>query len=527
MNFKRVRANIEIIICFFVWMLTVFISLYSLYEFSKNIDTEILSENVSPGWYSLGRLKDTSDYEWNYWKSFAISLLPWLFIHGSVAELLRQNKCSYLHLWYCTISSIFIAYNFGSVTLLIMLSQPVIYWCVLICRGTIGSIWICSFVCLLMINIMKNLYDMNSYHFLMLTKFNNEKFYMVLVALSWIQLRCISVSLESIADTKNDQNYRSVRFRISIHKYRIIHMLSYSLYLPLLFLGPLILYKDFQKSFNVPTSPFKRRLFNLIANLSRYLTWLSFIEFCLHFVYFNALQYDLKIIEMMPGWCFYGGGLWMGLYFYFKYLITYGFTGSLTAFDDIAPETPPRCILRVHLYSQMWKYFDVGLHKFLLRYIYKPILSQLDEEDVNKKDSVFLLAVKCLASLLCFIFVFLWHGLQYFIFLWSMLNYLGIVLESIAKTISETKTCKRLTSKIFHTKLAMQRFYAALCTPVLMVSALSNFYFFGGMEVGDAFVIRFLNQSAESFALMCFCLYCSCRVSQYCARFNARSIKMY
>lgn len=70
---------------------------------------------------------------------------------------------------------------------------------------------------------------------------------------------------------------------------------------------------------------------------------------------------------MMPSWCLYGGGLWMGLYFYMKYLITYGIAGTLTSFDNITPENPPRCVLRIHLYSQMWKYFDVGLHKFLIR----------------------------------------------------------------------------------------------------------------------------------------------------------------
>lgn len=71
----------------------------------------------------------------------------------------------------------------------------------------------------------------------------------------------------------------------------------------------------------------------------------------------------------MSDWCLYGGGLWMGLYFYLKYLTIYGIAGSFAALDAITPERPPRCIARVHRYSQMWKYFDVGLHKFLIKFV--------------------------------------------------------------------------------------------------------------------------------------------------------------
>lgn len=263
--------------------------------FILDVDPNIISENLSPGWSFINRYKDISDYEWSYWKNHAIALLPWLLIHAGVSELLRKSKYINQQIWYCTISFLFVLYNFGWISLLLMIAQPVIYWSVLICKGTMKSVWICSVICSLMINFIKNLYEMKNYNFLMLTKFNNENFHMVLVAVSWIQLRCISYSLDNIQDEMNDEKLPFVKFKSL--KYEIINVLGYSFYLPLLFLGPIILYKDFMKSFHYH-SALKVRLYNVFLNTLRYLIWLFFIELCLHFIYFNALQFYLEVSQL-------------------------------------------------------------------------------------------------------------------------------------------------------------------------------------------------------------------------------------
>ncbi len=40
------------------------------------------------------------------------------------------------------------------------------------------------------------------------------------------------------------------------------------------------------------------------------------------------------------------------------------------------------------------------------------------------------------ASALTFVFVYIWHGQQESVFWWSVLNFLGITLEAVAKGIS-------------------------------------------------------------------------------------------
>lgn len=40
-----------------------------------------------------------------------------------------------------------------------------------------------------------------------------------------------------------------------------------------------------------------------------------------------------------------------------------------------------------------------------------------------------------LASVACFLFVYLWHGSEYYVFLWTLFNFVGVVIERIAQGI--------------------------------------------------------------------------------------------
>ena len=69
-----------------------------------------------------------------------------------------------------------------------------------------------------------------------------------------------------------------------------------------------------------------------------------------------------------------GVGLSMAGFFNLKYVIFYGFPRPFVVEDGIvnAPRHP-RCVYRIHRYSEMWRYFDNGLYLFLRKYIYQPI----------------------------------------------------------------------------------------------------------------------------------------------------------
>ena len=96
-----------------------------------------------------------------------------------------------------------------------------------------------------------------------------------------------------------------------------------------------------------------------------------------------------------------------------------------------------------------------------------------------------------LASFACFAFIYIWHGfLQTDILLWTGLNYIGITLEGLFRVLY--KNCFGIVNRNMNSTWK-RRIGCFLAAPLLAVSAVSNFYFFGGKQIGDIFVTRLLN----------------------------------
>jgi len=69
----------------------------------------------------------------------------------------------------------------------------------------------------------------------------------------------------------------------------------------------------------------------------------------------------------MDLWTLSGTGYSMGQFFHLKYVIFYGYPRAFVNADGIEARDHPKCISRIHLYSDMWRYFDTGLYKFMVR----------------------------------------------------------------------------------------------------------------------------------------------------------------
>lgn len=120
---------------------------------------------------------------------------------------------------------------------------------------------------------------------------------------------------------------------------------------------------------------------------------------------------------------------------------------------------------------------------------------------------------KLVASFATFTFIFMWHGTVWHIFVWSVLNYFGIILEYSAKAFSATDTYKRFKERFLKTDAMEVRFVAFLCGPLLALSAISNFYLFGGSEVGNLFFGLLEAPSLYNLAVVLIAVYCCCHVS--------------
>lgn len=124
------------------------------------------------------------------------------------------------------------------------------------------------------------------------------------------------------------------------------------------------------------------------------------------------------------------------------------------------------------------------------------------------------IAYKLLASLGTFLFIYMWHGMVWHIFMWSTLNYIGILLEHTGKIVSKHDKYIWFKKNILKTEAMEVRLIAALCAPLLGLSAISNFYLFGGSHVGNLFFeYLFQMPSLMNCFILWSSLYSCCHVS--------------
>ncbi|XP_026667582.1 protein-cysteine N-palmitoyltransferase Rasp isoform X2 [Ceratina calcarata] len=373
--------------------------------------------------------------------------------------------------------------------MLCILLQPCMLY-ILTYKRKRSSIWLVHVLCLFVIHFLK----IPDGTFQNMFQFNDEEHYILMVTMCWIQLRSISCSLDNTKiylENTPDDTYPFLR--------NLLYKLAYCLYLPTLSLGPLVLYHEFIASVNQVYDVLKlSNVRHLAFNLVRYIFWIFFTNFFLHFMYFNAVQYHPELVRSLNPWALYGLGYCLGQFFLIKYVVVYGLNHTLCAIDCVKAPPQPKCVARIHLYSDMWKYFDQGLYKFLVRYIYVPLL----KSNFNK----------LIASFLCFTFVFIWHGMQTNIFIWAFMNFIGLNVESSIKSAERSKSYLNV-HKRYMSKTNIRRLNCILTSPLLAVSVISNFYFFAGEEIGHIYIYEILHDTWYTTFILLFFLYCCCQVS--------------
>ncbi|KAL7298501.1 hypothetical protein TKK_0008281 [Trichogramma kaykai] len=480
----------EVRFYFAAWIAAVAYSVYCVHlvteSFFKYYDDAY--NDFAPGWKLLQRKLDTSDEEWKVWIPLIFKLVPWVVVQIVVSQLIKKyhpNKkliCG----WYMAVSLTYLWTNFGLLSTLCTLLLPCLS-CLLASVRSKSLSW-CAHCCTLGLIYWAKISDVVFREWLGL---DDEAYFLLTAAICWIQLRSISYGLDSI----DGFVYEDVDgFVLDLMK-----NVAYCLYLPTLFLGPIILYEQFVRGIEKAYHPWSLdRTKKIALDLARYFFWLYVTQFCLHYVYFNALRFHPDAVRRLGPWALYGFGYCLGQYFLNKYVVVYGLASTACRADDVQAPAQPKCIGRIHLYSDMWKHFDRGLYTFLLKYIYIPC---------NARSNL----GKVLATAVSFTFIYLWHGMHLYIFIWSFLNFLGLVIENTARSFSDYFYKVILRDKMGPSN--KRRFECALCSPLLAFSAISNFYFFAGDEIGHTYVWRFFTESWSINLLLLSILYCCCQTS--------------
>ena len=109
--------------------------------------------------------------------------------------------------------------------------------------------------------------------------------YMLMISSAWIYMRVQSYCLDKLSSADTGPSVSD-----------FVMMLGYCFYFPLLFLGPLVLYQEFEVAVLKPYAPWTvQRVKIFLLNILRYLWWMLFLELFLHYVYIGALQKEVQV----------------------------------------------------------------------------------------------------------------------------------------------------------------------------------------------------------------------------------------
>lgn len=334
-----------------------------------------------------------------------------------------------------------------------------------------------------------------------------EKRFLFTYCICFLNARGLSSSLDNLTvkQKKELQSGKDQFFE------KVITIIAYLLYLPGFFAGPIYLYNDFEKATRlVKAEPEKEvflgsnyfksmsGLFILIANVIYY-------EYLLHWLYSSAVASDHSLVTAYTSWQLSGFIVSVCLLFYMKYTCIFGAFKVLSAFDGVASVAPPlpQCPGAMHLNSQLWRKFDVGIYVWLRKYIYDPIITSGGS-----------ILRRFFATFVCFICIALWHlPLTPTLLMWIALNVIGSFIEIWAKSLSKTEFWLVRVSRNM-TRTNYLRLLAILGLPLFTLAIVSNLFFLSSNEqIGFEFVKRILNNTNNFALYLLLSLYCGANVS--------------
>ena len=298
--------------------------------------------------------KDVSDSEWATFSTNLRHSLPWYFVHFIGTQFYQRRHQRVLPIFHAVLPLLFINSELGFRPMILLLAQPFVIFCMTEIFQSTFFVWGTAIAII----------GLNDYAAIASFKewaFEDSAFhtkYITHVIMFWINSRCVSFCLDHVWKEVNEES----------RLWRFIQLIGFCFYMPVGIQGPLLNYKDYKANLYGPVKEWTlERVKDLSSLLLRYAFWYCFVEAFLHFFYVSAFKYEQNIVATFDMWTLAGLGFAMGQFFHMKYVFFYGISRPFVMADGIEPPYHPKCIARIHLYSDMWRYFDEGLHKFMHR----------------------------------------------------------------------------------------------------------------------------------------------------------------
>ncbi|KAK3876202.1 hypothetical protein Pcinc_018982 [Petrolisthes cinctipes] len=458
---------------------------YSLYRFYRTSQRWAQYLPVTPtpdSWF--GPQQDKTDLEWLVWLPLLVSWAPWGLLHVALSQLVRKMWPQHLCSFYIGFSLCVCVAVIGSVGTVLCLLVPSIMFLVLATRLKL-LVWLAWSLILILFN---------THLFTVYLEYWVEEIpdgdYKVSVIMAWIILRSLSFSLEIC-----DQDPDARRSPLPL----LLTLFGYCLYLPFLCTGPYMPYSDFEAGLAEPYRTWSLRQVGWVCGqLIRFLWWMGFTQFLLCQFYAHSLQFTPELVRKMTSWSLAGFVYFLAAFLQLKYVVLYGLPSVLARAEGYLPPRHPRCTLMTYRFSDVWRYFDQGLYRFMLRYIYVPWVGE--DNSVGRQLQ---------GTILVFTFVYVWHGVSSQVLWWAIINCMGVVTEKLADIVARSDLYRRWEarwlpgawSRRWHGLLAVCLYVPSLTALTIFLSNIDN-----AMTVGKRIFITGFPQSTLAMFWFMYCL---------------------
>ncbi|XP_062257205.1 protein-cysteine N-palmitoyltransferase HHAT [Platichthys flesus] len=468
------------------WVLSIGSHIYSFYQlhrFSKEHEAGLAREFQLEKGLLKGFKRDPSDFEWSFWTQWAKKSLLWTLTGHGILSRFTSSFYPKLRVPALTIYGLIAASGvLGVKGVSVLLVHLGLTFSVALLRKPALS-WGCNLLLLSTLHIQPLQEIQRGWYE------TEEEYYLLLFSVAVCGLRFISFSLEHCWCPAGRGGV-----------VQLCWLFSYTFYHPFFYNGPIVTYKDYTEQMQRPAEQSDRdgsALRYLVLRSGRIVLWWCVAEYMIHVMYMHSIQSNETYLEMIPPWALGGLALALVQFFYVKYLVLFGLPSMLATLDKLVPPKLPSCVSIMHSFTGMWRHFDEGLYRWLIRYIYVPLggarhgpLSQI------------------LSTGLAFGFVCVWHGGRDYLQYWALMNWAGVLVENGVKSLFASSSIHSVVEQYF--SAAMRRRSVALLSAFsTAMLILSNLVFLGGGHVGRIFWKRVVIQGWSTVAppMLAF-LYC-------------------
>ncbi|KAL7632759.1 UNVERIFIED_CONTAM: hypothetical protein RMT77_016883 [Armadillidium vulgare] len=418
-NIKSIKRNQEfyprnplfiILIYQLIYLSGIAYSIHNFFLLSQKWKNSLeLSERKS----IFGSRQDQNDLEWKIFIPILLECAPYAFLHLFLAQFIRCYCPQVLRPFYITFSTVMMWKILGLFGTTLCYLIPFVMFVVLYSRARY-LVWVtwCSLLIAFNCQFFQDFLEK-------MMEDNGEREYTTSVIIAWIMLRCVSFCLitcdEDPERTKPDLPY-------------LLDILSYSFYFPNFITGPYVPFKDYRAGVNEQFERWTLKKFVWFSlQIGKFLFYLFVADTLLYFFYAHSFQYNPRYIENLNSWTIAGYYSFILIFFFLKYVVMYGLPSVFARAEGIQTPDPPRCVFLVRRYSDIWRYFDIGLHRFIIDHIYIPFMGG---------DTNWLKEVQ--GTVVAFTFIYVWHGAYPAVLWWCVSNFFITVFEKAVDRFCQT-----------------------------------------------------------------------------------------